>query len=768
MKLTRFLRASTAVVPVALCFPVAAVAQDTETEQSATEAPASNAIVVTAQRREENVQDVPLSISVVGADALATRNFTNPAQLPLLVPSLQLTNFQASPGATNFSVRGIGTASFSHLIEPSVATVIDGVVMGRPEMGVMEFSDLERVEVLNGPQGMLFGKNASAGLVNIVTTRPQLGEASARGSLSWGNVEAADDVSSWRFNTTANVPLGDDVAARITGYVSDDGPLIGNTFDQGFTDFGRTQFGGRAKVLWENASGFSLYVSGDFARSEGMGTGVYTARADAPGGSFEDLDQQFGIVAGPENLFQSSDAPTDLTFEVGGVQAEASYEFPSGLTITDIVAWRAYDSFHTIDFDLRPIDSVNVSSAAFSFRQFSNELRLASPSGGAFEYQAGLYYYHATGERTDRLVGQLGFGDPPDGFDYWLGLNAQNDLTTDSYAAYAQATFNVTDRLALTAGGRLTHDEIELFGTHNNDDILIGIQGEPGTQVYNKSQDNTDFSWRLSALYAFTPDVNAYVTVANGYKGPGYNLSWSGNPGAGAIGPETSMNYEVGLKAAVGTLRFDIAAYWEEFTDFQVQSFRATDVPGVGSFVVQNAGSLRARGVEANLGWSVTPDLTFSGGLAYNDAVYTSFQGAECYPGQTEAQGCILGATDASGNRLVNAPEWSGNVAVDYETFVGSDHRIAAHADLAARSSVNFSANGNPATVQEGYATANASLGFGDADQAWTLTLFCRNCFDKRYVTFIESNPGGAIGDYGQSFALDSFRTVGLRFDFDF
>ena len=747
---------------------VAAAQSDAKDSAQPEDTNKPTAIVVTAQRREENLAEVPLSVSVVGADALAARNMTNPAQLPLVVPSLQLTNFQASPGATNFSVRGIGTASFSHLIEPSVATVIDGVVMGRPEMGVMEFSDLERIEVLNGPQGMLFGKNASAGLVNIVTTRPQLGATNVRGEVSWGNVEAASDVSSWRINSTVNVPLGQDIAARVTGYVTDDGALIGNTYDQGFKDFGRTQFGGRAKFLWEGDTGLSVYLSGDYAKSEGMGTGVYTARADAPGGGFEALDQQYGIVASPDNLFQSGDAPTDLIFKVGGVQGEFAFEFANGISVTNIAAWRAYDSEHTIDFDLRPVDITNVSSAAFSLRQFTNEVRIASPSSTTFEYQAGLYYYHATGKRTDLLLGQLDLGAPPPGFDYWLGLRAQNDLTTDSYAGYAQATWHATDALALTVGGRLTRDELDFFGTHNNDDIVIGIQGDPGTQTYVKSQGNTNFSWRLSALYEFTPDINGYVTVARGYKGPGYNLSWSGVPGAASVGPETSMNYEGGIKAVFGPVRLDLSAYWEKFTDFQVQSYRDTDTPGVGTFLIQNAGSLRARGVEGNASWNATPDLTLSGSFAYNDAVYTSFLGAPCYPGQSAAQGCINGVYDASGNRLVNAPEWSGNVALDYETFVGTGYRIVGHGDVAARSKVNFSPNGNPNTIQDGYAVLNASLGFGDEDATWTVTAFCRNCANQRYVTFIESNPGGAIGDYGQSFALDSFRTIGLKFGFDF
>lgn len=224
------------------------------------------------------------------------------------------------------------------------------------------------------------------------------------------------------------------------------------------------------------------------------------------------------------------------------------------------------------------------------------------------------------------------------------------------------------------------------------------------------------------------------------------------------------MDYEVGLKSILfGRLLLNVTAYWETFKNFQVQSFADTDVPGVGTFLIQNAGSLRARGIEGNFSWRAGGGLTLSGGGAYNNATYRRFQGAPCFPGQTAAQGCIAGAVDASGNRLVNAPRWTGTLAADYETPVGSTLRFVGHADGYARSRVNFQPNGDPNTVQRAYGVVNGSLGIGDIDKRWLVSVFCRNCGDKRFVTFIESNPGGSPGDYGQSFALDSFRTLGVK-----
>jgi len=276
-----------------------------------TETQTLNEIIVTAQRRAENLKEVPLSVTVATAADLDANNFTDPAQLPYLVPSLQVTSYQATPGATNFSIRGIGTQSFSNLVEPSVATVIDGVVMGRPEMGVMSFSDLERVEVLSGPQGMLFGKNASAGLVNIVTTRPQLNETSFQVHSSFGELNAAQNPNQFIARATANLPIGSTGAARITAFYSDTQPIIHDVYaDTGH--YGQEQGGVRVKLLFEPTDRLSLYFSGDWTDSTGVGTGAFTARAGGPSSGLIPLYQAEGIVVGPKNVEVASDAATTL------------------------------------------------------------------------------------------------------------------------------------------------------------------------------------------------------------------------------------------------------------------------------------------------------------------------------------------------------------------------------------------------------------------------------------------------------------------------
>jgi iron complex outermembrane receptor protein len=285
--------------------------------------------------------------------------------------------------------------------------------------------------------------------------------------------------------------------------------------------------------------------------------------------------------------------------------------------------------------------------------------------------------------------------------------------------------------------------------------------------TYTPEQSADNLSWRLSAQYEMTDDINSYATVARGYKGPGFNLSWSGVPGAVPVGKETSMSYEVGIKSTfMQRVLFNASVYYEQFDDFQTQAFAPTVTAG-GSFLIQNAGKLEAQGVETSFTYIVGAGLTVSGAASYNEASYKEFQGAPCYTGQTAAQGCSNGVTDASGNRLANAPRWAGTLGADYEHGVSPSLVFLGHGDLFTRSRVNFDPTGDPQTAQAGYGLFNASLGLGAADKRWKAAVFCRNCFDKRYVTFIQANPVGP-GDYSQTFAVDSFRTVGVAVDVKF
>jgi iron complex outermembrane receptor protein len=750
----------------AIAAAVACLLSSAVRAQAAPEVPANttlNEVVVTAQRREESLKDVPLSVTVATAAQLEQRNFNRPEELPYLVPSLQLTSFQDSPGATNFSIRGVGTASFSNLVEPSVATVIDGIVMSRPEMGVMEFSDIDRIEVLSGPQGMLFGKNASAGLVNIVTTRPELNQTEFQVDGDWGRAGAADDPSEYRGQVMANVPLSSTAALRVNAYFSNLDPLYKDLYgDTG--DFGQKQAGGKVKFLVEPTDALSVYLSADYSESTGMGAGAFTQRSNGPASSFTPYDAAVGIVPSPNNVYLASNALTTLHFAVGGIQSEVAYKLNDDLTLTNILGYREYDSHYDNDFDLLPVNILDASDAAFHMSQITEEVRISSSSQGRFNYQAGLFYYNGVSDRTDFSSGDLGLGAPAAPFVDWLGLHARNNENTESYAAYGQGTLKLTDQLRLTGGLRVTHDDVKLNAyNYDTDADVINISTVAGPVSYDEEQKHTNVSGRVSAQYDLTPDTMTYVTIATGYKGPGFNLSWSGSPGAAPVGPETSVDYELGIKTTLARqLAFNASVYLEQFHNFQVQSYVPGPTPGTAAFIIQNAGQVRAVGVEAQAQWNVTHGLSFSAGLNYNDAVYTRFTGAPCYGGQTVVQGCINAAVDASGNQLANAPRWTGTLGGDYKHDLGHNLAGFLHVDAYAVSTVNFNADLDPNTVQTGYTLVNGSLGILGNGDTWKLSLYCRNCADRRFASFIQSNPAGGPGDYDQAFSVDSFRTIGV------
>jgi len=758
MKTRLIFLATTLLVPATSA--MAAVPQPPTDQASAPPIEGLEDIVVTAQRRAESVQKVPLAIVAVSSEALQNRHFTDPAQLQFVAPNLQVTSFALAPGATNFSVRGIGTANFSHLIEPSVATVIDGVVLGRPEMGVMQFSDLERVEVLSGPQGMLFGKNASAGLINIVTTKPKLNVTEIIAHAEVGVSDAATKCCTMLYQATANVPLSSNSALRINGYYSDYKQLVKNVNPNVGSNYGHQEYGFRPKFRWEPTDNLTINLAGDFAHGVGIGAGVTSARSTGPGSPLAPQIAAAGIVPSPTNTSEASNAFSYLTFDVGGVQGDVTYTFDNDISISNILAYRTYKERHSYDADHYQFSYFDVAYARPNFKQVTDELRLTSGSGGRLEYQAGLFIFLGQFNRSDYCDANLAMGTPPPGKINWGGFSSYDNLRTRSYAAYAQATYKLTDKARVTVGGRYTMDRLTYLAENLVTPWVYGF----GTNLNIDAKNNANnFSWRVSGQYDFAPAVMGYVTVSTGYKGPGFNPAFSGSS---AFGPEKSRAYEVGIKSRIGrSVQLNVSAYWEDVDHFQVQAF----LPQLIAYVTTNAGQLRSRGVETEVKWSASRDLNFSANGSFNDAKFTSFPNAQCYPGQTAAQGCITvngsPITNAAGNRLPNAPKWSGNLAMDYEPQVSEKLKLLVHADIYGRTKVNFAANANPFAAQKGYAISNGSVGIGSSNGAWRASIFCRNCFNTRYVTFVENHFAGNQFDYNQTFGLTSFRTVGLSLD---
>ncbi len=755
----RGLLTSTAALAAVLALAAPAQAQDassTERQDGTTQSGGFGEIIVTAQKRAENLQDVPISATVVSADQLASRQIFDPSQLQLVAPSLQVKSFNAALGASNFSIRGVGTLSFANSIESSVTSVIDGVVMGSPALGFMNYLDLAQIEVLNGPQGMLFGKNASAGLVNITTRRPEIGRFQGTLMGEVAQINVPDRGLLYRLQGIVNAPLGDTAALRISGSRTHTDPIIKNLIDVPGSQYGQDQTSVRAKLLWEPSSSLSIYLAGDYAHSSGVGSGGSADLIVLPTSRFVAENTELGIVAGPNNLFSSYGAPTVASFDVGGVQANIDYEFGSGHTLTSITAWRKFKSDNLFDSDKHRVNLLDTNHQLGDVSQFTEELRLASPTGGLFEYQLGLYYYSSDSETAITASGANGnVNPPPAGFDAWVGINSAGTMQSKSYAAFGQGTINLGERARVTVGGRYTYDKLKLQTTADATGFVIPL-GVPGSRDQQISEEN--FSWRIGAQYDVTDDIMAYASVARGYKGPGFNLSI--DPRAPLIMPEIPTSYEAGIKSTLldRHLIFNVSGYTSTFKNFQAQAFDTAS----NGYVLLNAGELKSRGFEVEASALPAEGLVFNLGISYVDAFFSDFQFDRCYPFQPVCR--PNGTTDSSGNRLPNVPKWTVSLTGRYEAPLNEQLAIFIQGALYSRSKSNFSSNEDPSTNLPGYTLFDASIGLKDINDELKMTLFCRNCFDKRQPTFINSNSQSR-GDYYHMFGLNSFRTIGVSLE---
>jgi iron complex outermembrane receptor protein len=476
----------------------------------------------------------------------------------------------------------------------------------------------------------------------------------------------------------------------------------------------------------------------------------------AAGSPFLGLDQAVGIVPGPQNARLSSDAPTNNHFNVGGIQLNANYDMGGGYKVTEVAAYRKFQNQQIFDVDDHQINIANTNQGGQSDYQISNEIRLSSPDEKKLQYQIGLYYYYGRITGHNDIRANLG-SSPPPGYTAVLGTFASSEENTSSYAVFGQATYRFTDQARLVVGARETYDDLDIHSFSSQGTNLIPL-GLPGTVSSKQSINNTNFSFRVTGQFDFTRDIMGYASVARGYKGPGFN-------GAAfiintpPIAPEIPTAFEIGLKTRLfeDRLTLNVSAFDETFKGFQAQGYNIA----TQSYLVTNAGQLNSRGFDATFTAVPVSDLTINGGVSFVDAFFHSYAKDQCYGGDPR---CVGGIHDSTGNRLPNAPRWSGSVSADYRHDINERLRAFANIALSGRSLVNYSSNGDPHTIQPGYSLFDGSLGVGPRDGTWRVSAFCRNCFDQRFVTYIEANPVSPT-DYGQQFGIDSFRTVGMSLD---
>ncbi|MBW8858382.1 MAG: TonB-dependent receptor [Caulobacter sp.] len=716
-----------------------AMAQETKADDAVT----ITEVVVTAQKREEKLQDVPVAVSVVGETELQRRNIGNIDQLKLVVPSFESTAF-------GVSVRGVGTSTFSTSIEPTVSTVLDGVVLGRPEMALGSFYDVARVEILRGPQGMLFGKNASAGLVSITTNSPKIGATEAIGNFNLGG-DGYD-----KSDATVNLPLGDKAALRVGGFVNKlDGVLHNKKDGRSFN--GNDEWGARAKLLWRPTDTIDVLITADYAKQDQSVT--WSPYAVNPTGALAFVYAGCGVKASPDNTDLCIDGPQYKDRENYGFAAQVDWSLPGGQTLTSITAGRRDFDLSNGDSDSLPINILNDNISNQDLRQVSQELRLASATGGKLEYVAGLYYYRQKTNQTTDQTGTFGVFPAP------VVNSAINSLVdATSYAAFGQGHYQVTDKLALIAGARLTHDKVTLDFHQFTRPGFFGINP---TVTFHDTAKETNVSWRIGTQYQFADRTMGYATISRGYKGPGFNQTGVSNATTRQeVGPEIPTSYELGVKTTLlgGLAVLNLAAFSTKFEDYQAQTVDFTLTPP--AFRTVNAGDLKTKGVEADLTAILAPGLMVTAAAAYIDARYGDFAPISCDP-LTTPTGCVLIAPglygyDASGKRLSGVSKWKASFAAIYERPIGHGLAFNASADYGWRDGYNASATGDPNTLIDSYGVLGATIGIGSENDRWKLAVWGKNLTDKRYSSALFGTPFGGKGDYSQVLTGDALRRYGV------
>ncbi len=681
---------------------------------------ASDEIVVTARRRDETVQDVPLSVSAFSGAQLEGRGVSTLKDLQHAIPGLQYSdrgNLQ-----TELTIRGVGGDSRNIGIESGVGMYVDGVYVARTSGYNADLTDLERVEVLRGPQGTLFGKNTIGGVINITSRKPT-DETEGQVFASYGNFNAL------RTQASLSGPLSDNLFAKFTVATWDRDGYIHNVYDgRDLNDENRR--GGRLQLRWLPTDQLEINVSADVTR-------------DRRHAVLNQMNSTSGAAA-PYYTGDRFEANTDQRNEdsrdMWGVSLTADYTLASGHVLTSISAVRDIQILVYSDIDQTPLDLFHSGPFTDNSRMFSQELRLVSPSDGPLTYVAGLYYFRQDSDGIRRVyIGGL------------LANGAINDaaVLTNSYAGYLNADYKLTDKLTLTGGIRYTQEK--------KSGEFLQIRPNLNYDFQDMRRKDSNWSWVGSLRYEFNENLTSYVSVSRGYKSGGFNLDTIGAPNLIAsdltFAPEEVTNYELGIKgrSSDDLVRFNLAVFDLEYQDKQVSQFISTGATTIPSNQVTNAGRARIRGFEADATLKPCAGFTLTATAAYLDAKYTRFDSA------ASIGGVLL---SYAGNRIERTPDWTASATAEYRHAM--DHGDLVLSGTASYTGdVHLQADNLDRNFENGYLLFDARVGY-EMENGFSLSLWGKNLGKKDYRTFARVFAGLDQAVYGEP------RTYGIDLRYRF
>ncbi len=701
---------------------------------------AVQAVIVTAQKRAQNVQDVPLAVQVVGDQQLKAAGVQGFTDLSRVSPNLVI-RADVQPVNATVSIRGVGTNAFGIGVEPSVAVQVDDVPLSFQARAFSDLSDIERIEVLSGPQSTLYGKSASAGLINIVTAAPSKTFTASATALASTDEETGGSL-------VLSGPLSDRLGLRLaTNYDDYDGNVT--NLNNGHKVNGSEVFSTRGKLVWDPVDTLHIVAGADYIRGSStvgrpfvalspnanLQPGVFHASAPAPSvwGA--------GIAFGPDNLKVDEDYQTSTAYQGSGQSLKITQDLGES-TLMSITSHARYVLNDKQDSDETNLGAfANTQTGDFVNTQFTQEFRLVSSSHQPFRYTLGLFY--ADVDYTRHFI-----RGPLFSLAHW-------DATEGSRqeSGFGQVEYDVLPKLTLIGGLRLGEERIEYT-------FLDYRAGNAFFSGHSLDRYNT---YKLGLQYHLTDDVMLFATNATGHKGATYDLTTGFNQNranAGPVQPETSTDYEAGARLQFLERRLTInpTIFQTDYRNFQAQGIQVLP-DGTTNFRLSNVGATRVQGLEVDSAYRMSRDLSFGASIAYLDALITNFPAAQCYPGQTPATGCIAAAGSVPAHQnlanrpLPQAPKWKMSADFNYAHPLGwGDLDVLLRGAVSYQSKVNYALTGDPQTVEKAYGIVNLSGGVRSVPKNYELIFFVNNLFNQHYYSGLANSQSG----YGNNQALQA------------
>ncbi|WP_228893291.1 TonB-dependent receptor [Pseudoduganella aquatica] len=767
-------------------------------------------VVVTANKRAQNLQDVPMAITVLNDAVLQRNNVKDFDDLPALSPALSV-SYSTQPGNFSINMRGIGTYSLGIGVESDVSVIIDDVPYAMQANAFKDLADVNRIEVLKGPQSTLFGKSSIAGAVNISTKPIDSIWKTKASTLLTSDGE-------WRASTSVSGALSDTVRMRLAAGKTSFGGVVKNLYDGGKLNGSRdTNLSGKLEwtpddnwtvVFSPRASKFTkaccVQPFNSMSNFAGAVYNLNNGTTYAAGGYMPASQVLKGIVPGPDNVSVRNDYPAGGKARDVGAGLKVSYAFGEDSvlakhTLTSVTSWSHYKMNDYQDGDATDSDVlgkalisnklIGVSGGLYQYGLFdvkakTQELRMTSPDKSSVRYVAGLWY------GKNELARELTRA-PVTTYVTDYGATAYNT----NYAIFGQGSFDLTPQTSVVAGLRYNKEDTGYsFSRYNPPPATSRVL----TEYFHGDDTEKKATGKIGLEHRLDPATMAYATYSTGHKGKAYDLTSSFNAAIAKTQPvpgEDAKSIEAGVKMSLlnNRMSLDLAVFRTNFTGFQ-QSAGFTDADGIFRTTLHSIGGLRTSGFESDLNWRVSRELLLNGSFAYTKAIVTSFENGPCYSvlnaagtGTTPGGNCAANpkynntnVADLAGKTLPNAPKFKLNLGGQYDILTDRSYNGFVTTAFRWQSKTQFNLNQDPMTEQGGYGIVNLGAGIKDKKDGFKLSFMVNNVFNKSYATGLANtwvngtwtakapNPVAIVNTTSWTPARDYQRYFSVRADMQF